>query len=69
MRLLYSIIKAGLPAGICVCLLGACTERRTASDPVPDGDTVEVVISHPQPEKTYKIIEAVADETPDSTTY
>lgn len=26
-------------------LLGvSCTERRTASDPVPDGDTVEVVI-------------------------
>ena len=27
-----------------VCLLGACTGRRTASNPVPDGDTVEVVI-------------------------
>lgn len=27
-----------------VCILGGCTERRTASDPVADGDTVEVVI-------------------------
>lgn len=31
---------------VSVCLLGAsCTERRTMSDPVPDGDTVEVVIN------------------------
>ena len=31
-------------------LLAACTERRTASDPVPDGDTIEVVIDrHEQP--------------------
>lgn len=33
-----------------MCLLGvSCTERRTASVPVPDGDTVEVVI--PEKEK------------------
>lgn len=33
-----------LMAAAAVALLCACTERRTASDPVPDGDTVEVVI-------------------------
>lgn len=34
-----------LTAVLVVGLLGAsCTERRTASDPVPDGDTVRVVI-------------------------
>ena len=30
-----------------VCLLGSCTERRTASQPDPDGDTVKVVIIDP----------------------
>lgn len=28
-----------------VCILGGCTERRTASDPVADGDTIEVIIN------------------------
>ena len=36
-RLFSAIAVVGL-------LWASCTERRTASDPVPDGDTVEVVI-------------------------
>lgn len=42
-------------------LLGAaCTERRTASDPTPDGDTIEVTIKgneQPQPSNMPEIIE------------
>ena len=35
------IITAGIAA---LLLLGSCTERRRATTPVPDGDTIEVVI-------------------------
>ena len=31
-----------------VTALAACTPHRTDSDPVPDGDTVEVVINGPK---------------------
>ena len=45
------IFKA-LPAMTLFLLLGAgCTERRTMSDPVPDGDTIEVVIQEPTKSK------------------
>lgn len=43
-----------------LCLLGAsCTERRRASQPVADGDTIEVVIPEPQREtgRPVRIIE------------
>lgn len=36
-----ALIIAG---GIGVCLLGGCTQRRTSDAPVPDGDTIEVVV-------------------------
>ena len=47
-----------------VCLLGvACTERRTASEPVPDGDTVEVVIGLPEkPVRSTRIINLASPE-------
>lgn len=38
----YKYILLGIGA---VLLLASCTGHRTASDPEPDGDTVEVIIS------------------------
>lgn len=34
-----------------VILTSSCTERRTASAPVPDGDTIEVVIPDKKADK------------------
>lgn len=48
-----------------VGLLGAsCTERRTASDPVPDGDTVEVVVKGGEKDSEKGMPEII--EVPDS---
>ena len=45
--ILNTRLNGWLPA-ICsivlLCTLGSCTERRRATTPVPDGDTIEVVI-------------------------
>ena len=40
-------LPAAMAAILAVGLLGSCTERRTASTPVADGDTIEVVIPAP----------------------
>lgn len=46
----------GLLAIATLCV--SCTERRRATEPVPTGDTVEVVISKEQPQETlYDVIE------------
>lgn len=48
-----------------VALLGgSCTERRTASDPVPDGDTVYVTIRKDDPKKNGKAPRVI--DIPDS---
>lgn len=45
-------MKVKLPVvcgiGVVSLILCSCTERRTASEPVADGDTVEVVIAPEQ---------------------
>ena len=61
-----------IPAIICVCLLGGCTGRRTASQPVPDGDTIEVVIPEGKHHNDYRPIRIIEVEEeavtpPDST--
>lgn len=49
-----------------VCLLGGCTERRTASDPVPDGDTIEVVLPDRKAEQEERAIRIIETESLDT---
>ena len=37
-------LPGALLSGLALSLLAGCTERRRADAPVPDGDTIEVVI-------------------------
>ena len=58
--------KKFLPLGIAVLTaLGvmSCTERRRATTPVPDGDTIEVVVNQKfDDSKPKRIIEADSDD-------
>lgn len=56
-KLMFAISAVGL--------LGAsCTERRTASDPTPDGDTIEVAIKGSEKPQNTGMPEII--EVPDS---
>lgn len=49
---------------VCLMLLGACTERRRDTVPVPDGDTVRVVIPDRSQERESRVRIIEVDDEP-----